>query len=71
MLPELHAERQLAAIEAAAVPHMSRVGSDVVAKYQQMIGRDQKPRRATLDDLRAIGFAVATVPKKKKRSAST
>lgn len=62
MLMPLQAERQLQAIEAAFVPHMDKNGHrDVMRKYQQMLSRDEKPERATLEGLAAHGITVETV----------
>lgn len=40
MLPRLRAERQLAAIEAACVPHVGKVGSRVISRHQAVADGD-------------------------------
>lgn len=65
MLPQLEAERQLASIEAASAPYMNAEAARAMfAKYMSMMGEEQRPRRATLDDLAAFA-GVRRVPKKK------
>jgi hypothetical protein len=62
MLPRLQAERQLAAIEAASFPEMSRNDRrEVLRKYQRESGRDQKAARATEADLAAMPITVEYV----------
>lgn len=61
-MPQLQAERQLAAIEAASVAHMDKSGrSEVFAKYSRAVNADTKPRRPALGDLAGIGIAVEEV----------
>ncbi len=62
MIPSLHAETQLAAIEAASAPYMR--DSDyrsVVGRYQRDLGATTKPKKATASDLAAIGIRVKEV----------
>lgn len=67
MLPELHAERQLAQIEAASVPHMTADGHrQTIDKYLRLTGGETRPPRATPEMLRALGIPVTEVPKKVK-----
>lgn len=63
MLPTLQVERQLAAIEAASVPHMtSPARRDVLREHQATLGRDSKPVAATEADLASIRILVEHVP---------
>lgn len=69
-IPALRASRQLAAIEAAAVPHMeSGKVRETVEKYQRELGDDFKPLRGKEAEaaLARIGFNVHHVPKKDAR----
>jgi hypothetical protein len=70
MLPALYAERQLLAIEAASVPHMSEhVRRELVGRYARRVeraGGETKPRSAH-EALLAAGVKVAEVPAKPRR----
>jgi hypothetical protein len=59
MMPQLAAERQLLAIEAASVPHMNEQGRrNVFRKYFAQIGEKAKPAKATPADIAALGIRV-------------
>lgn len=63
MLPALTAERQLARIEAASVPHMKpHAAREVVRGYVRELGRSQRSKPATTADLAAMGIRVEEVP---------
>lgn len=69
MLPELRAERQLAAIEAAAVPHMTAATSrEVVASHARHLNRERNVAKATESDLAAIGITVEHVVTSKEKT---
>lgn len=62
MLPQLQAERQLLAIEAAAMPHMKAESQQRILANLQRIGEpDQTPVKATSSDLAAMGISVEYV----------
>lgn len=63
MLPELQAEAQLAAIEAASVPHMTEKAQRDVIRGNQRFLESGKPAPATPDQLAAAGIRVTRVPK--------
>lgn len=65
MLPQLHAERQLLAIEAASVPHMKDTARQaVIRRHQRTVTRDQTTTRARSahEALLAAGIPVVRVP---------
>lgn len=64
MLPQLHAERQLLAIEAASVPHMKDTARQaVIRRHQRTVTRDQTTRaRSAHEALLAAGIPVVRVP---------
>lgn len=63
MLPELQAEEQLAAIEAASVPHMTdQARRQILSRIHAAIPTRAKP--ATPGDLATAGIRVKHVPKK-------
>lgn len=63
-LPELRAAEQLAAIEAASVPHMDKQGHrETIRRLTQQIDGDTKAAPASEGDLAAIGITVEHVPK--------
>jgi hypothetical protein len=63
-LPELEAREQLAAIEAASVPHMDARGHrETLSRLLAVLGADVKPAKATAADLASIGIQVEHVPK--------
>lgn len=63
MLPTLQAEHQLAAIEAASVPHMNKDShrQTVARLFDRLGGRKPKAAPARLDDLAALGIQVEQV----------
>ena len=62
MLPELRAERQLDAIEAASVPHMDKAGHrDTIRRLTRQIGHEEKTAPATDAGLAAIAIRVEYV----------
>jgi hypothetical protein len=62
MLPALQAERQLAAIEAASAPNMTKQSyKDTVSGYMRTIDAGAAPTRATAAALAGIGIAVEYV----------
>ena len=66
MLDELHAERQLAAIEAASAPYMTPAGQrQALDRYNTALNvRRERPARRpmTVAQLRAAGINVEIVP---------
>lgn len=63
MLPELQAEEQLAAIEAASFPELTdQARRQILARIHMAIPRKAKP--ATPGDLASAGINVKHVPKK-------
>lgn len=72
MLPELQAERQLLAIEAASVPHMTQQSRlDVLTRWARR-GQPKQARPALTKDemhaaLAASGIPIVHVTKKKRR----
>lgn len=67
MLPELQAEEQLAAAEAASVPHMTDQARRQTLSRMQAQLAPVKARQATDADLRTVGIRVTHVPKKENR----
>jgi hypothetical protein len=66
MLPQLEAERQLLAIEAACVPHMTQqAGAGVLRRYEQRLGGDAS-RKSALEALTAAGIQIVREPKRTK-----
>lgn len=64
MLPQLRAERQLLAIEAASVPYMKAdQHSDVIRRLNDQLGTNTKPAPATDAVLQGMGITVEHVPK--------
>lgn len=62
MLPELQAERQLLAIEAATAPHMEKNAfRDVVRNHSRVAAVAARPRPASDADLAALGIQVEYV----------
>lgn len=66
MLPELEAERQLRAIEAASVPHMTPSSRMNILTRWGRRGRREKPQSAA-EELAKLPIRVIQVPKKVKR----
>lgn len=66
MLGPLQAERQLAAIEAASVPHMKQEAiTKVVRRYERRVERPGTHRAATMHEaLMQAGIPVEVVPRK-------
>lgn len=67
MLPELRAERQLAAIEAASVPHMDADGHrKTIGKYTRLLGREPGEQRTSLAEaLGGLSMRRISEPTKK------
>lgn len=62
MLPQLQAERQLAATKAATFPHMSQQAQrETLRDLGRLIGSDQPAEKATAANLAAIGITVEYV----------
>lgn len=64
MLPQLRAERQLLAIEAASLPYMKpEQSSDVIRRLNDQLGTNTKPAPASDAVLEGMGVQVEYVPK--------
>lgn len=64
MLPQLRAERQLLAIEAASMPHMKPEQSgEVIRRLNAQLGTNTRAKPATAAGLAAMGIEVEFVPK--------
>jgi hypothetical protein len=62
MLPQLRAERQLDAIEAASVPHMDKAGHrDTIRRLTQQIGGEQVRARSASEALATAGIPIEYV----------
>jgi hypothetical protein len=71
MLPQLQAERQLLAIEAASVPHMEqRSRAKVIGRYERH-ARDATRAKSTFEALIQAGVPVHDVPTSKGTRAAT
>lgn len=66
MLSQLQAEKQLSAIEAAAVPHMKpEAQRESLQRHSRQIddADKAKPKRLTPSDIGSLPFATQLVPK--------
>lgn len=71
MLPELQAEQQLHAIEAAAGPHMKADDfRKTIEKYTTSAGQQFRPPRATIADLERLGIPIRKVKKKTTKAVN-
>lgn len=68
MLPQLHAERQTAAIEAASVPHMSANSQrEMLAKYRRLAAGGKQVARTLVEALGGVQIRRVEVPTKKRK----